>query len=122
MAPASRTLLLALAGALAPLGAHGQGSELRGRVVSETGVAIAGATITLTSVGYAIRTDTSGAFVLRGTPGSTLVFTMRAAGYRGDTATVTLPRRSGVSREFTLVSEATLCRRPIRQIVSFEAT
>lgn len=111
---ASRTLILALAGVFAPLGApgQGQGSELRGRVVSEIGVAIAGATITLTSIGYSIRTDSSGAFVLTGTPGSTLVFTLRAAGYRGDTASVTLPRRSGVSREFKLVSEATALPEP----------
>ena len=48
---ASRTVLLVLMGVLTPLLAHAQGnSELRGRVVSETGVAIAGATITLSSV------------------------------------------------------------------------
>ena len=80
---------------------------LRGRVVSESGVAIEGATITLTSIGYSVRTDSSGAFVLSGTPGSILEFTLRAAGYRSDTAAVTLPRRSELSREFTLVSEAT---------------
>ena len=108
MAFASRTMILALAGALAPLMAGGQGKvELRGRVVGETGDAIAGATITLTQIGYAIRTDSSGTFVLAGTPGATLVFTLRAAGYRGDTAAVTLPRRGGLSREFKLVSEAT---------------
>jgi hypothetical protein len=81
--------------------------ELRGRVVSEDGAAIAGATITLTQIGYAIRTDSSGAFVLSGTPGSTLVLSLRAAGYSGDTASVVLPRRAGVNREFKLVSEAT---------------
>src|SRR5688572_2323755 len=76
--------------------------ELRGRVVSETGEPIAGATITLQQIGYAIRTDSSGAFALAGTPGSILVFVLRATGYRGDTASVTLPRRSGLSREFKL--------------------
>ena len=81
--------------------------ELRGRVMSENGAAIAGATITLTQIGYAIRTDSSGAFVLSGTPGSTLILTVRAAGYRGDTASVVLPRRAGVNREFKLISEAT---------------
>lgn len=113
MPSASRTLILALAGAFTPLVAGGQGaSELRGRVVSEAGAAIAGATITLTAIGYAIRTDSSGTFVLTGTPGSTLVFSMRAAGYRSDTATVTLPRRSGLSREFKLVSDATALPEP----------
>ena len=108
MASASRTVILSLASVFTPLAASGQGtSELRGRVVSDSGVAIAGATITLSSVRYTIRTDSSGAFVLAGTPGSTLSFSVRASGYRSDTASVTLPRRSGLSREFTLVSEAT---------------
>jgi hypothetical protein len=113
MAFASRTVILTLAGVLTPLLARGQGkSELRGRVVTETGEAIAGATITLAQIGYAIRTDSSGAFVLAGTPGSTLVFTLRAAGYRGDTAAVTLPRRAGLSQEFRLVSEAAVLPEP----------
>ncbi len=113
MASASRTVILSLAGVFLPLVATAQGtSELRGRVVSETGVPIAGATIVLSGIGYTIRSDSSGAFVLAGTPGSTLVFTLRAAGYRGDSATVTLPRRSGLSREFTLVSEATALPEP----------
>ena len=108
MAFASRTMILSLASVCAPLALFGQGtSELRGRVVSDSGVAIAGATITLTSIRYSIRTDSSGVFVLAGTPGSTLSFSMQATGYRSDTASVTLPRRSGLSREFTLVSEAT---------------
>jgi hypothetical protein len=113
MAFASRTMILALACVVTPFLARGQGkSELRGRVVSETGDAIAGATITLSQIGYAIRTDSLGAFVLSGTPGSTLVFTLRAAGYRGDTAAVTLPRRSALSREFKLVSEAIALPKP----------
>jgi hypothetical protein len=113
MAFSSRTMILAFAGVLTPLLARGQGkSELRGRVVSETGEAIAGATITLAQIGYAIRTDSTGAFQLAGTPGSTLVFTLRAAGFRGDTAAVTLPRRAGLSQEFKLVSEATALPEP----------
>ena len=108
MASASRTVVLALAGVFSPLASPGQGtSALRGKVVNEAGVGIAGATITLAAIGYTIRTDTAGTFVLTGTPGSTLVLRLRAAGYRDDTAAVTLPRRSGLSREFTLVSEAT---------------
>src|SRR5688572_29301013 len=108
MASASSTVILFLVSVLVPLASSAQGSsELRGRVVSDSGVPIAGATITLTSIRYSIRTDSSGAFVLAGTPGSTLSFSMRATGYRSDTASVTLPRRSGLSREFRLVSEAT---------------
>src|SRR5688500_12578134 len=109
MASASRTTILTLAGVLTPLLAYGQGkSELRGRVVSETGEAIAGATITLAQIGYAIRTDSTGASLLAGSPGSTLVFPLRAAGLRGDAAAVTRPRRAGLSQEFKLISEATV--------------
>ena len=101
------TSLIATSGAPAQ-----QGTELRGRILNDSGVAIVGASITLSGVRYTIRTDSSGLFVLSGTPGSTLVFSMRAPGYRGDTAAVTLPRRSGISREFTLVSETTALAEP----------
>ena len=74
------TSLIATSGARAQ-----QGTELRGRIVNDSGVAIVGASITLSGVRYTIRTDSSGLFVLSGTPGSTLVFSMRAPGYRGDT-------------------------------------
>jgi hypothetical protein len=81
MSSPTRQLLVALAGAVLPVAAWGQGStELRGRVVNDSGVAIAGATITLSGIGYAIRSDSLGTFVLSGTPGSTLVLSMRAAG------------------------------------------
>src|SRR5687767_6163906 len=105
--------ILGLTGLIATSPASGQqGTELRGRVVNDSGVAIVGASITLSGVRYTIRTDSSGLFVLSGTPGSTLVFSMRAPGYRGDTAVVTLPRRSGISREFKLVSETTALAEP----------
>ena len=74
--------------------------------MNESGDGIAGVTVTLTRIRYSVRTDSAGEFALSGTPGSMLVFTMRAAGYRGDSGAVTLPRRGGVSREFRLVSEA----------------
>lgn len=113
MASPSTRLLLALASALTPVTVSGQGAtELRGKVVNDSGVAVAGATITLSRVGYIIRTDSAGLFVLSGTPGSTLVFSIRAPGYRADTGFVTLPRRGGVSREFKLVSETTALPEP----------
>jgi hypothetical protein len=113
MASPSKRLLLALASALTPVAVSGQGAtELRGKVVNDSGVAVAGATITLSRVGYTIRTDSAGLFVMSGTPGSTLVFSMRAPGYRADTGFVTLPRRGGVSREFKLVSETTALPEP----------
>ena len=109
----SQWIGLVLASVCTPLAVLPQSATvLRGRVVNETGVGIAGATITLASIRYSVRTDSSGAFVLSGTPGSTLVFSLRAPGYRADTGAVTLPRRSGVSREFKLVSEATALPEP----------
>jgi hypothetical protein len=106
MASAGLRILLAIAVLGTPIAASGQASVLRGVVVNESGDGIAGVTVTLTSIGYSVRTDSAGAFALSGTPGSMLVFTMRAAGYRADSGAVTLPRRGGVSREFRLVSEA----------------
>ena len=113
MASPRKRFLLTLAGAFTPVVLSGQGAtELRGKVVNASGVAVAGATITLSHVAYSIRTDSAGLFVLSGTPGSTLVFSMRAPGYRADSGVVTLPRRGGVSREFKLVSETAALPEP----------
>src|SRR5262245_22666443 len=106
MASASLRILLAIAVLCTPIAASGQATALRGKVVNESGDGIAGVTVTLTRLGYSVRTDSLGEFALSGTPGSMLVFTMRAAGYRADSGAVTLPRRGGVSREFRLVTEA----------------
>jgi hypothetical protein len=97
--------LIVLIGLFRPLSAHAQSTELRGKVVNESGAAVAGATITLSNIGYTVRTDSTGAFVLSGTPGSVLNLTLRATGFRSDSASVTLPRRAGLSREFKLLSE-----------------
>ena len=96
MASAGLRILLAIAVLYTPVAASGQAPALRGKVVNESGDGIAGVTVTLTRIGYSVRTDSAGEFALSGTPGSMLVFTMRAAGYRGDSGVVTLPRRGGV--------------------------
>ena len=58
MPSATRTVILAFASVFTPLVALGQGkSELRGRVVRESGETIAGATITLASGRIFIRLD-----------------------------------------------------------------
>ncbi len=106
MASAGLRVLLAIAALCTPIAASGQATVLRGKVVNDSGDGVASVTVTLTRIGYSVRTDSAGAFALSGTPGSMLVFTMRAAGYREDSGAVTLPRRGGVSREFRLVSEA----------------
>src|SRR6185503_11013715 len=80
---------------------------LRGRVLSDSGTPIAGATITLTAIRYAVRTDSLGRFHLAGTPGSTLAISLQAPGFRDDTANVVLTRGRPVVRDFTMVSEAT---------------
>jgi hypothetical protein len=81
-------------------------SELRGRVVTEAGVPIAGATITLTGIRYSVRTDSLGRFHLAGTPGSTLNLALQAAGYRDETAAVVLSRGRPLIRDFALASES----------------
>jgi hypothetical protein len=81
--------------------------ELRGRVLSETGAPIAGATITLTNVGYSVRADSVGQFRLAGQPGSTLSLLLKASGFRDDTASVTLGRRGSLTRDFALGSAST---------------
>jgi hypothetical protein len=105
MASAGLRIPLALAVLCTPIAASGQATVLRGKVVTESGDGIAGVTVTLTRIGYSVRTDSAGEFALSGTPGSMLVFTMRATGYRGDSGAVTLPRRGEISRAFRLVSE-----------------
>jgi hypothetical protein len=99
-------MVVVIAGLIAPLAGSAQATELRGRVVNESGVGVAGATIMLAQIGYSVRSDSTGAFVLSGTPGSVLNLTLRAPGYRSDSASVTLPRRGGVTREFNLFSES----------------
>ena len=87
--------------------AHAQ-SVLSGRVLSDSGKPVVGATVTVTSIGYSVRTDSLGRFQLSGTPGSTLSLSVKAAGFRDDTAAVILSRGRPVSRDFTMVSEATI--------------
>lgn len=80
-------------------------SELRGRVLSDAGVPIPGATVTVSAVGYSIRTDSLGAFRLAGTPGSSLALSIRADGFVDDTATVVLARGRAVVRDFRLARD-----------------
>ena len=82
-------------------------SLLSGRVLSDSGKPVVGATVTLTSIKYSVRTDSLGRFQLSGTPGSTLSLTLQATGFRDDTASVVLSRGRTVTRDFTMVSEAT---------------
>jgi len=91
---------------LIPGVAEGQ-TQLNGRIVSDSGKPVVGATVTLTSIGYSVRTDSLGRFHLSGTAGSTLSLTLQAAGFRDDTASVVLSRGRPVARDFTMVSEAT---------------
>lgn len=93
--------------AAAPVAASAQWSALQGRVLSDSGKPIAGATVTLNSVRYSVRTDTLGRFHLNGTPGSTLILTLQAAGFREQEATVVLSRGRSTQRDFALVSEGT---------------
>lgn len=84
-----------------------QSSELQGRVVSDAGAPIVGATVTLPAIRYSVRTDSLGRFHLTGTPGSTLNLSVRAVGFRENTVSVVLSRGKAVVRDFEMVSEAT---------------
>jgi len=83
-----------------------QATELRGRVVTEAGIPVADATVTLAGIRYTVRTDSLGRFHLAGTPGSTLTLSLQAKGFRDETATVVLTRGRPVVRDFALVSES----------------
>jgi hypothetical protein len=89
-----------------PAVSNGQ-TQLTGRVVSDSGKPIAGATVTLNGVRYSVKTDSLGRFHLGGTPGSTLNLTLQAPGFRDAEATVVLTRGRSTSRDFTLISELT---------------
>ncbi len=86
--------------------AQAQG-QLHGRVVSDSGKPIAGATVTLSGVRYSVKSDSLGRFQLAGTPGSTLSLSLRAIGFRDDSASVVLSRGRPVVRDFILTSEQT---------------
>jgi hypothetical protein len=77
--------------------------ELRGRLVSQTGDPIAGAVVSVAQVGFSVKSDSLGRFVLAGTPGATLRLHFAAPGYGSDSASVTLGRWAA-DRDFTLVS------------------
>ena len=83
-----------------------QSTELRGRVVTEAGIPVADASVTLAGIRYTVRTDSLGRFHLAGTPGSTLTLSLQAKGFRDETATVVLTRGRTVVRDFTLVAES----------------
>src|SRR5262245_5560984 len=86
--------------------AHAQ-SQLNGRVVSDSGKPIAGATITVGGVRYSVKTDSLGQFRLAGTPGSTLELTLVANGFREQSASVILTRGRPAARDFVLVADET---------------
>ena len=99
-------------------------AELRGRVVTDAGTPIAGATVTLTGIRYTVRTDSLGRFHLAGTPGSTLNLALQASGYRDETAAVVLSRGRPVIRDFILASESSALPEvnPSDQVLRVRAT
>jgi hypothetical protein len=86
--------------------------ELAGRVVSDAGEPIAGATITLAGIRYSVKSDSLGRFRFSGQPGSTLNLSLQAPGFRDDMASVVLPRSRSVARDFVLISELTALPEP----------
>ena len=98
-----RGVVAAFAGALVPAVVQAQ-VELRGRLVSDSGAPIAGAAVTVSGIGFSVRSDSLGRFVLSGAPGAVLSLRFLATGYRADTASITLGRRL-VERDFTLIRD-----------------
>src|SRR5262245_24683559 len=96
---------LVVAGFLALATRASAQSQLHGRVVSDSGKPVAGATITVGGVRYSVKTDSLGQFRLAGTPGSTLELALVANGFRDQSATVVLTRGRPVVRDFVMVSE-----------------
>jgi hypothetical protein len=90
---------------LSPYEAEAQ-VELRGRLVSAAGEPIPGAAILLSSVGYSVRSDSTGRFTLSGQQGATMVLFFTAPRFRRDSAVVVLKGRV-VERDFTLVDANT---------------
>ena len=82
-------------------------TQLNGRILTDSGKPLVGATITLTALRYSVKTDSLGRFLLAGTPGSTLELSIQAEGFRESSASVVLPRSRTVMRDFTLVSHQT---------------
>lgn len=71
-----RLIPLAATALITAMAGHGNAqasSELHGRVVNASNEPIAGATITLISIRYSIKSDSMGLFRFAGSPGSTLV-------------------------------------------------
>lgn len=81
-------------------------SELRGRVLNESGAPVVGATVTIGGIGYSVKTDSLGQFRLTGTPGSTLSLTLKAEGFSENAVNVVLSRGRQTVRDFTLVPSA----------------
>jgi hypothetical protein len=79
-------------------------SQLRGRLIDAKGDPIPGAVITVTDVGFQVRTDSSGRFAIAGQRGSTLKLQFSAPGFRNDTASIVLGR-SPTARDFTLLAD-----------------
>src|SRR5688500_19007106 len=86
-----------------PTALHAQ-PELRGRVIDAAGEPIRGAIVTVTDVGYQVRSDSSGRFAIAGQRGATLKLRFSAPGFRPDTASVVLGRQPSV-RDFKLEAE-----------------
>lgn len=117
----SRTLVVT-ALALAGMTEAQAQTELTGRVLDEAGAPIVGATVTLTSIRYSVRTDSLGRFRFAGTPGSTLSLFLQADGFREDTASVVLPRGRPMQRDFTLVSASSAIEAPPDKVLRLRVT
>ena len=113
---ASHHLALAVASAalLAAPPAHAQGSTFTGRVLTDSGVALAGAEVVLSGPNRSARTDANGEFRLSRIPAGEHIVNVRMPGFAPKVDTMEVADAGEVRREYRLARiEATLPEVPV---------
>jgi hypothetical protein len=79
---------------------------VRGMVVSDSGVPLVGANVTIDAINASVGTDKSGAFVIKTNREGTFLVRVRAIGYTPATQTVTIGAGAGLWVNATLKADA----------------
>lgn len=105
---------LLLAAAAWPLAAFGQGSAFTGRVLTDSGVAIPGAEVSLPALQRTQRTNAKGEFAFSAVPAGEQIVGVRMPGFAPKTDTIEVADAGEVRREFKLARiDATLPLVPV---------
>jgi hypothetical protein len=97
-----RSAFLILAAAVWPFAADGQGSSFAGRVLTDSGVAIAGAEVSIPSLQRTQRTNDQGDFVFSAVPGGEHIVGVRMPGFAPKTDTIEVADAGEVRRQYRL--------------------